>query len=96
MNVTKMFPLKGIITEEIIAKADVRNIHACIGALTLQAAFNRSGINGIGRWAAYTSCSSAIEGVEIAKHGYEITTEEHIDFMQVTHPQEVMFILKKI
>lgn len=96
MNITKYFPLTGVITEEIIATANVKNIFDCIGAKTLQAAMNKIGISGKARWGAADSCSTEIDGKAVAEHGYKITTEEGIDMMMVTHPQEVTFILKKI
>lgn len=89
MNLYNLFPLKGEITQEIINKANVKNPYACIGALTLKAALDKAGVNSNVSWAHHSSYSTTIEGQSLGI----ITTEQGINMVKVTTPQEVTFIM---
>lgn len=91
-----LFPLEGMITQEIIDKGknDVSNPERCIGALTFQAALgeNVNLFDKMPRW--MVRASSWVN--EIDNHSAPmITTTEGINFMHVRHPQAVTFILQE-
>lgn len=86
----KLFPLKGEITQKIIANARIYNVAQCTGALTLVASLgeNAALLDGIS-WGD-DSGHPKINGKYI-----EITTIEHVNFPSIITPQSVTFIINK-
>jgi uncharacterized protein (DUF1919 family) len=86
-----LFPLKGMITQEIIDNSDRYCSNNCVGALTLKAAlgenFELICVN-VGLWIDVT-------GYVLTKDNYttRLKTLEEIPMMKVLEPQEVTFVL---
>ncbi len=86
-QIKALFPLKAMVTQEIIDEADMLSSSHCYGALTLKSVlpdelkedvcwFNREGL-----------LSDSTE-----EQDFRITTEEDVAFLYTKEPQEVTFI----
>lgn len=84
-----LFPLKGKITQDIIDNSNINDGNTCIGANTLRAALGDH-LN-LGSFL----CWGAIDGNILTSSGeiLDIDTEGSINFMQVTEPRDVTFII---
>ena len=80
-----LFPLKAMVTQEIIDNANIMDTRNCIGALTLKSVLPK-----------YTDSLEwgAISGNIITDEGIvHISTFKLVDMMMVKEPQEVTFVL---
>lgn len=86
-----LFPLKGEITQEIIDSANIFDIANCIGALTLKSALgeNLQLVESKSLWGSYTGFINLVDETKVS-----IGTIENTNFMNVTKPQLVTFIIE--
>lgn len=86
-----LFPLKGIITQDIIDNANISSINNCIGSLTLKAA--------LGDNIDLLDCSGGLWGNSYGSNHIKdggfvrITTTDGVEMMGVNKPMEVTFIV---
>jgi hypothetical protein len=92
MELKDLFPRKFFITEEIIKKANLSNVSNCIGALSLKESLKN--VPEIDQeelsWGSYSG-SNTILGCNVW-----VGTQEGINLMNVTEPQEITFIIDLI
>lgn len=86
-EIKALFPLKGKLTKTILRTSKISDSQRCNGALTLKKALGE--IEGLYvSWGDTETNSTEFKG-EIIRIG----TEENLDFMEATEPQEVTFLL---
>ena len=84
-EIKSLFPLKAMITQEIIDNARLYNTKRCIGALTLKSVVPDDSVD-------WGDLSGYIESDEYSR--VWITTRGRVSMMDVIKPQEVTFILE--
>lgn len=88
-EIKALFPLKAMITQDIIDNSDVNDCTDCIGANTLKSVLPEE-LKKYAQW-----CIT----YEWGKYGTDelicITTIEGVDMMKITEPMEVTFIIEK-
>lgn len=82
-----LFPLKGIVTQDIIDNANVLSVVKCIGAQSLRNALPEKFKN-------YTSWGKVDGTMTIGLDYLTVGTIENIDMMEVKKPIEVTFVVK--
>lgn len=86
-QIKALFPLKAMVTQEIIDSAKLMNPLKCIGALTLKSVFPEE-LKELVSWGVTDT------GDTLKNWGLIVTTEEGFDFMEIKNPCEVTFIVK--
>ena len=94
-QVKKLFPLKAVITQNIIDSADVWNVEKCKGALTLKSVLPDELKDNV-TWGAndgfiFERESKGSEEVQMIR----IATEEGVNMIYIEEPLEVTFIIKE-
>lgn len=85
-----LFPLKGKVTKAILKEANVRDIHNCIGAVTLRKALGEHlFITTDIQWGDYYGI------LKVDGQWVRITTEGRIAMMDIKKSTEVTFILRQ-
>ncbi len=85
----KLFPLKAMVTQEIIDAANIDSSSYCIGALTLKSLFPTQWSS----WARTDGHISIKEGRSMEQY-IPLRTMGDVDMMEIKEPTEVTFMLK--
>lgn len=88
-EIKAMFPLKAMVTQEIIDSARIFSTSQCIGAKTLRSVLPDELKNHVS-WAVTDSDGT------FGNLGFNVTTIEGFDMMNIKEPCEVTFILRDL